>query len=139
MKSMISVGALAVSLALVTTSANAGRVANTAIGTLAGLVVFGPVGAVAGAAVGYSAGHGIARSWGISRPPHRPSRRAQGKAEAAGSSVPLPRNKPADPELVQKVFRCIPRAMRRQKAEQRIAIGEENGLQTLRVHPSPIP
>jgi hypothetical protein len=102
MKSMISVGAIAVSLALATTSAYAGRVANTAIGTLAGLVVFGPVGAVAGAAVGYTAGHGIARSWGMSRPPHRPSRRVQGKAEVAVSSVPLPRNKPADPELVQR-------------------------------------
>jgi hypothetical protein len=90
MKSMISVGVLVVSLALVCTSAYAGRVANTAIGTLAGLVVFGPVGAVAGAAVGYTAGHGIARSWGISRPPHRPSEsfysqsRAMFKGDIAG-------------------------------------------------------
>jgi hypothetical protein len=37
MKSMISVAAIAVSLAFVTTSAYAGRVANTAIGTLTGL------------------------------------------------------------------------------------------------------
>jgi hypothetical protein len=102
MKSMISVGAIAVSLALATTSAYAGRVANTAIGTLAGLVVFGPVGAVAGAAVGYSAGHGIARSWGISRPPHRPPRRVQGNPEVAVSSVPLPRSKPTDSEVVQR-------------------------------------
>jgi hypothetical protein len=102
MKSMISVGAIVVSLALATTSAYAGRVANTAIGTLAGLVVFGPVGAVAGAAVGYSAGHSIVRSWGISRPPHRPSRRVQGSAEVAVPSVPLPRSKPADSEVVQR-------------------------------------
>jgi hypothetical protein len=43
-------------------------VGNAALGTAAGLVIFGPVGAVAGAAVGYTAGEGIARSWGISRP-----------------------------------------------------------------------
>src|SRR5438874_12818504 len=35
------------------------RVGNAALGALAGAVVFGPVGAVAGAAVGYTAGHGI--------------------------------------------------------------------------------
>ena len=102
MKSLVSVGTIAVSLALAATSAYAGRVANTAIGTLAGLVVFGPVGAVAGAAVGYTAGHGIARSWGYMRPSHRPSRRIQGKAGVAVSSVPLPRGKPADSDLMER-------------------------------------
>ena len=49
------------------------RVGNAALGALAGAVVFGPVGAVAGAAVGYTAGDGIARDWGVrrSRPHHR--------------------------------------------------------------------
>ena len=47
MKAMIAAVAIALSLAFATNSAYAGRVANTAIGTLAGLVVFGPVGAVA--------------------------------------------------------------------------------------------
>jgi len=36
------------------------RAGNAVLGALAGAVVFGPVGAVAGAAVGYTAGHGIA-------------------------------------------------------------------------------
>ena len=44
MKAMIAAVAIALSLAFATNSAYAGRVANTAIGTLAGLVVFGPVG-----------------------------------------------------------------------------------------------
>src|SRR3954471_8106879 len=82
MKGLIAVGLIAVSLALATTSAYAGRVANTAIGTLAGLVVFGPVGAVAGAAVGYTAGHGIARSWGLSQPRHTSSRTSSAKRRA---------------------------------------------------------
>jgi hypothetical protein len=50
------------------------RVGNAAIGAVAGGVVFGPVGALAGAAVGYTAGEGIARDWGWrhhSRLPHR--------------------------------------------------------------------
>jgi hypothetical protein len=102
MKSMIFAVAVAVSVAFVTTSANAGRVANTAIGTLTGLVVFGPVGAVAGAAVGYTAGHGIARSWGLSRPQYRSSRIVQRKAERMDASVPVPRNKPADSRPLER-------------------------------------
>jgi uncharacterized membrane protein YdjX (TVP38/TMEM64 family) len=49
------------------------RAGNAAIGAVAGGVVFGPVGALAGAAVGYTAGEGIARDWGLnrSRPPRR--------------------------------------------------------------------
>jgi hypothetical protein len=103
MKTVISVAAVAVSLALASSSAYAGRVANTAIGTLAGLVVFGPVGAVAGAAVGYTAGNGIARSWGLSRPRYRPARDVQRKAaDGSESSVPVPRSKPVDSQPVQR-------------------------------------
>ena len=49
------------------------RAGNAALGALAGAIVFGPVGAVAGAAVGYTAGQGIARDWGLkrSRPPRK--------------------------------------------------------------------
>jgi hypothetical protein len=101
MKGLIFAGLMTVSLALSTAPASAGRVANTAIGTLAGLVVFGPVGAVAGAAVGYTAGHGIARSWGLSRPRHAPPHNLQHRAESSTSSVPLPRNKPADAQSAE--------------------------------------
>jgi hypothetical protein len=101
MKSLVSIGTIVVSLALATTSAYAGRAANTAIGTLSGLVVFGPVGAVAGAVVGYTAGHGIARSWGLSRSPHTPSRYVQRRAGAV-SSVPVPRTKPVDSGAVER-------------------------------------
>jgi hypothetical protein len=43
------------------------RVGDAALGALSGAVVLGPVGAVAGAVVGYSAGPAIASSWGLRR------------------------------------------------------------------------
>ena len=52
-------------LILVPSSALAQRAGDTALGALAGAVVLGPVGAVAGAFVGYTAGPSISRSWGL--------------------------------------------------------------------------
>ena len=47
------------------------RVGSAALGAVSGALVLGPIGAVAGAAVGYVAGPSIARSWGLhSEPPH---------------------------------------------------------------------
>jgi hypothetical protein len=43
------------------------RVGDAALGALSGAIVLGPVGAVAGAVVGYTAGPAIARSWGLRR------------------------------------------------------------------------
>ena len=76
MKAIIAITAIVATFAYVATPAHAGRAVNTALGTLSGLVVFGPVGAVAGAAVGYTAGKGIARSWGMSKSHRRPPRRS---------------------------------------------------------------
>jgi hypothetical protein len=104
MKAMIATVVIAVTLAFATTSAYAGRVANTAIGTLTGLVVFGPVGAVAGAAVGYTAGHGIARSWGLSRPSYLRSRMVQRREERPVSLVPVPRSKPVNSRPVGRAY-----------------------------------
>ena len=71
---------LIAAMALVPSAAGAEkRAGNAALGALAGAVVFGPVGAVAGAAVGYTAGHGIARDWGLSR--SRPARRVRRSAD----------------------------------------------------------
>jgi hypothetical protein len=52
-------------LVLVPSSVRAQRAGDTALGALAGAVVLGPVGAVAGAFVGYTAGPSISRSWGL--------------------------------------------------------------------------
>jgi hypothetical protein len=43
------------------------RAGDAALGAVSGAVVLGPVGAVAGAFIGYSAGPAIARSWGFDR------------------------------------------------------------------------
>src|SRR5687768_1072685 len=43
------------------------RAGSAALGAVSGAVVLGPVGAVAGAFIGYTAGPSIARSWGMQR------------------------------------------------------------------------
>lgn len=43
------------------------RAGDAALGALSGAVVLGPVGALAGAVVGYAAGPSIAHSWGPRR------------------------------------------------------------------------
>jgi hypothetical protein len=43
------------------------RTGDAALGALSGAVVLGPVGAVAGAVIGYTAGPSIAQSWGLRR------------------------------------------------------------------------
>ena len=52
-------------LVLVPSAAMAQRAGDAALGAVAGAVVLGPVGAVAGAFVGYTAGPSISRSWGL--------------------------------------------------------------------------
>jgi hypothetical protein len=43
------------------------RATDAALGAVSGAVVLGPIGAVAGALIGYSAGPTISRSWGVDR------------------------------------------------------------------------
>ena len=54
-------------LVLAPSAALAQRAGDAALGAVAGAVVLGPVGAVAGAFVGYTAGPSISRSWGSDR------------------------------------------------------------------------
>jgi len=56
------------------------RVGDAALGALSGAVVLGPVGAAAGAVIGYTAGPGIARSWGIGGHKKRYGRRSVRRA-----------------------------------------------------------
>ena len=69
------------------------RAGSAALGALSGAVVLGPVGAVAGAVIGYTAGPSIARSWGVGRStrfqsqraaPARVATRETGAAESRG-------------------------------------------------------
>jgi hypothetical protein len=73
------------------------RAGDAALGAVSGAIVLGPVGAVAGAFIGYSAGPSIARSWGLdrsraSRPRRQASsenaRGARAEAVSAGESRP---------------------------------------------------
>jgi hypothetical protein len=76
--------ALAVVVTLVPFGANAAeRTGDAALGALAGAVVLGPIGLVAGAAVGYTAGPSIANSWGMRRPHYGHSTRPRARVSAA--------------------------------------------------------
>lgn len=48
------------------------RSGDAALGAVSGAVVLGPLGAVAGALIGYTAGPSIASSWGLGRSASRP-------------------------------------------------------------------
>jgi hypothetical protein len=61
------------------------RAGDAALGAVSGAVVLGPVGAIAGAFIGYSAGPAIARSWGIDRSRSARHRRQASKARVRGA------------------------------------------------------
>src|SRR6516225_11310568 len=78
MKKLIAGAVIAIALAPVGAIAQE-RTADAALGALSGAVVLGPLGAVAGAVVGYTAGPAIASSWEVrrsSRHYHRHAARA---------------------------------------------------------------
>jgi hypothetical protein len=66
MKKFLAVAVTAMSLVPVGAHAQE-RAGNAALGALSGAVVLGPVGAVAGAVVGFTAGPSISRAWGLRR------------------------------------------------------------------------
>ena len=76
------------------------RAGSAALGALSGAVVLGPVGAVTGALIGYSAGPAIAHSWGVGHSRSRVRRTAQANAgperQAAARAMPLPVAKPPE-------------------------------------------
>jgi hypothetical protein len=63
-KTTIAVTAFALSLVPTATMAQE-RAGDAALGAVSGAVVLGPVGAVAGALIGYTTGPSISRSWGL--------------------------------------------------------------------------
>lgn len=63
MKKQIAIAAMAV---MVSTAAVAGeRATDAALGAVSGAIVLGPIGAVAGAFIGYTAGPSMSRAWGV--------------------------------------------------------------------------
>ena len=69
------------------------RVGGAAAGALAGAVVLGPIGAVAGAAIGYIAGPSIANSWGRSSSEPQRLEEQSGKARLDSTSQRTPASK----------------------------------------------
>jgi hypothetical protein len=72
-------------LVLAPSSALAQRAGDAALGAVAGAVVLGPVGAVAGAFVGYTAGPSISRSWGLEGSRSSRHRRQSSKESVRGA------------------------------------------------------
>jgi hypothetical protein len=71
MKKLLVAGLIAASFISFEAKAQ-GRAGDAALGAVSGAVVLGPVGAVAGAFIGYTAGPSIARSWGLRRSASHP-------------------------------------------------------------------
>ena len=104
MKKTIAFGALALSLISSVALADERRGSDAALGALSGAVVFGPVGAVAGAVVGFTAGPSIAHSWGFRRSStvHQGRRSARQEASVAPvDSQPVPNRQPGPPQTAQ--------------------------------------
>lgn len=84
------------------------RAGDAALGALSGAVILGPVGAVAGAVVGYTAGPSIARSWGLRRGSSDAKRRAVRPASGVRGRTPPARQ--ARGELVASTARPAQRS-----------------------------
>src|SRR5215211_3655729 len=84
MRAMFTGAALAIAVMITPVAAAAQeRSGDAALGALSGAIVLGPVGAVAGAVVGYTMGPSIARAWGLKgRKRHPRTRPASAKAHS---------------------------------------------------------
>jgi hypothetical protein len=95
MKRMVS-SSLVLAIVLTSSAATAQeRAGDAALGAVSGAVVLGPVGAVAGAFVGYMAGPSIANAWGLrhSSYPRRVRRAAAAEPSPnASENLPAPRS-----------------------------------------------
>ena len=81
------------------------RAGSAALGAVSGAVVLGPIGAVAGAFIGYTAGPAIAHSWGVGHSAsHTRTRRvtqASVETREPTARTPLPVAKPAEAPAVK--------------------------------------
>ena len=99
MKKPLAVAAVALSFAPSGVLAQE-RAGDAALGALSGAVVLGPVGAVAGAVIGFTAGPAISHSWGTrgSEPQRRQNSPKRSAAAVANGASPQSANTPAAPK-----------------------------------------
>src|SRR6516164_7749330 len=78
------------------------RAGDAALGAVSGAVVLGPIGAVAGALVGYTAGPSISHAWGLRHSRSANYRqRPRGEANRAPASTVTPSAPPSAPEAAR--------------------------------------
>ena len=114
-----AVAILALGSSLISSSAMAAeRTTDAALGAVSGAVVLGPIGAVAGALVGYTAGPSISHSWGLRRSStarqarrstlpdarapvndHQPASDAEANARAPTQGPPAPKSASTAPPV----------------------------------------
>src|ERR1700748_3598685 len=103
MKKAIAITAMSLALTCSQARADEHRGGDAALGALSGAVVLGPIGAVAGAVVGYTAGPSIAHAWGFRRggTPRQHAHPAKQEAQASASpaqATPTAATVPATPQ-----------------------------------------
>ena len=87
-------------LALMSSTAMAEeRAGDAALGALSGAVVLGPIGAVAGAVIGWTAGPSISHSWGLNR---SSAPRYQRRAASPDARVPPSDGRPVPDQSAPK-------------------------------------
>jgi len=100
MKKVLAIAAVALAFAPTSVSAQE-RVGHAALGAVAGAFVLGPVGAVAGGVIGYTAGPAIAHSWRRSEPRRR-GQSARPSTGPATNGVPVGAPQQALKEIAAK-------------------------------------
>lgn len=94
------------------------RVGDAALGALSGAVVLGPVGAVAGAVVGYTAGPSIASSWGLRRSAPPRQKRSAVRPAAPTTDKLVPSSRASGPALAQGTVGTTPQPQFRDRPVQ---------------------
>jgi len=108
------------------------RAGDAALGALSGAVVLGPVGAVAGALIGFTAGPAISRSWGTRGPeprrensPKRSASAVSTGAPAQSANRPAPASQPGATEKGQQPAAAPPEPAATEKPVPATSLGPE--------------